>query len=304
VTKNHIKRSKEDIVIDSIVYLTLIIVFVVTVYPFFYSVVISFNNGIDASLGGIFFWPRKPTLENYQAVFSNEQLISGFIVTISRTIVGTIASLLFTGLFAYSLAHNDLLFKKTYIALMIFAMYFSGGLIPYFILLKKIHLLNTFWVYIFPGLLSVFNAIIMMSFFREIPDALEDSARIDGADDLTIFFRIIIPVSMPVFATIALFNGVGHWNNWFDAAFFVTDKKLKTVAFMLMELINRANLTAVAPGAAAADVERTSTYAAQTFTAETIRMATMIVVVLPIICVYPFLQKYFVKGIMIGAVKG
>lgn len=303
-TKNHIRRSIEDVVIDSIVYLTLIIVFVVTVYPFFYSIIISFNNGIDASLGGIFLWPRKPTLENYKAVFSNQQLISGFIVTISRTVIGTIASLLFTGLFAYSLAHNDLLFKKTYIALMIFAMYFSGGLIPYFILLKKIHLLNTFWVYIFPGLLSVFNAIIMMSFFREIPDALEDSAKIDGADDLTIFFKIIIPVSMPVLATIALFNGVGHWNNWFDSAFFVTDKKLKTVAFMLMELINRANLTAVAPGAAVSDVQRTSTYAAQTFTAETIRMATMIVVVIPIICVYPFLQKYFVKGIMIGAVKG
>ena len=121
---------------------------------------------------------------------------------------------------------------------------------------------------------------------------------------MVIFFRIIFPISLPVFATIALFIGVGHWNNWFDAAYYVTDKKLKTVAFMLMELINQANLTAVQAGASTASVERSATYAAQTFTAETIRMSTMVVVTVPIICAYPFLQKYFVKGIMIGSIKG
>lgn len=298
-----IRRNMEDNIIDFFVYLILIIVVIVTVYPFYYSLVISFNNGRDASLGGIFLWPRVFTLENYEAVFGNKQLVGGFVVTISRTIVGTIVSLVFTGLFAYSLAHSELMFKKIYFALMIFAMYFSGGLIPYFILLKKLGLMNTFLVYIIPHALSVFNAIIMMSFFREIPDALEESAKIDGGTDLAIFFRIIIPVSAPVFATIALFNGVGHWNNWFDAAFFVTNRNLKTVAFMLMELINRANLTAVTQGTSA-DIERAGTYAAQNFTAETIRMATMIVVVVPIMCVYPFLQKYFVKGIMIGSIKG
>lgn len=299
------KRSLEDNIIESVVYFIMLIVFIVTVYPFYYSLVISFNEGIDASRGGIFLWPRKLTLENYEAVFSNKLLINGFAVTISRTLVGTVTSLFFTGLFAYSLAHKELMFKRVYFGLMIFAMYFSGGLIPYFVLIKNLRLFNTFWVYIIPALLSSFNAIIMMSFFRGIPASLEESAKIDGANDLLIFFRIIFPVSLPVFATIALFNGVGHWNNWFDAAFFVTDKKLKTVAFMLMELINQANLTAVqGAGASAADVERSATYAANTFTAETIRMSTMIVVVLPIICVYPFLQKYFVKGIMIGSIKG
>jgi putative aldouronate transport system permease protein len=161
--------------------------------------------------------------------------------------------------------------------------------------------MNTFLVYIIPLLLNAFYTIIMLSFFRELPVELKESAKMDGAGDLRIFWQIIMPVSKPVFATIALFCGVEHWNSWFDSAFFVTDKKLKTISFMLMELINRANLTAVQ---GSTDVERAATYAAQTFTAETIRMATMIVVVVPIICVYPFLQRYFVKGIMIGSIKG
>lgn len=295
-----IKRNAEDYIIDFIVYSVLIVVFVMTVYPFYYSVVISFNNGIDASRGGIYFWPRVFSLDNYAAVFSNKELLAAFGVTILRTVVGTISILLFTGLFAYSISNNQLMFRRVYITILIIAMYFSGGLIPYFILIKKLYLMNTFLVYIIPLLLNAFYAIIMMSFFRELPQELKESAKMDGASDMRIFFSIVIPISTPVFATIALFAGVEHWNSWFDAAFFVQDKELKTISFMLMELINRANLTAVQ----GSDMERAATYAAQTFTAETIRMATMIVVVLPIICVYPFLQRYFVKGIMVGSIKG
>jgi putative aldouronate transport system permease protein len=188
--------------------------------------------------------------------------------------------------------------------MMIIAMYVSGGLIPIFILYKNLKLFNTFWVYIIPNLLSVFNAIIMMNYFRDIPEALEESARIDGANDLQIFSRIILPVAAPIFATIALFSGVMHWNSWFDSAYFVTNKKLKTASYILMELINRANLTSVNGGMNAAAEMKAQTMAERTYTAETIRMATMIVVVIPIICVYPFLQKYFVKGMMVGSIKG
>jgi putative aldouronate transport system permease protein len=295
-----IRRTMEDHFIDTFVYAVLIVVFVMTLYPFYYSLVISFNNGIDASRGGIYFWPREFSWDNYKAVFSNHQLIAGFGVTVARTVVGTVATLMFTGLFAYSLSNLKLMFRKAYITLLIIAMYFSGGLIPYFILLKKLALMNTFAVYIIPLLLNAFYAIIMMSFFRELPAELKESAKIDGSSDMRIFFKIVMPVSAPVFATVALFCGVEHWNSWFDSAFFVTDKNLKTISYMLMELINRANLTAVQ----GADAERAATYAAQTFTAETIRMATMIVVVVPIVCVYPFLQRYFVKGIMVGSIKG
>lgn len=296
------RLKADDILIDTIVYLILFIVFMATVYPFYYCLVISFNEGIDASTGGIFIWPRKFTLVNYEKVFSNEQLMPGFIVSVTRTVTGTTLSLLFTGLFAYGLAHKKLMFKKVYVGIMIFSMYFSGGLVPFYILLKNLKLLNTFWVYIIPGLLSPFNAIIMMNFFKEIPDSIEESVKIDGANDIIIFFRIILPISAPVFATMALFIGVGHWNNWFDTAFFTTNRKLRTLSFLLKEIINKADLTSImSPGVS--DALRVGTYAAQGFTAETIRMATMIVVVLPIICVYPFLQRYFVKGIMIGSLK-
>lgn len=301
--KRGFKRTTEDYVIDSIVCVILIVVFLATLYPFYYSLIISLNNGIDASRGGIYLWPRMFSLDNYVAVFSDQQMVKAYGVTIARTIIGTVTSVAFTALFAYSLAHKELIFKKYYLIILIISMYFSGGLIPYFILIKKLHLMNTFAVYIIPDLLSAFNAIIMMTFFRELPEALKDSARIDGASDMKTFFKIMFPLSAPVFATIALFNGVAHWNAWFDSAYFVSDKNLKTVSFLLMELINKANLTAVS-GASTADVQRGATYAAQTFTAESIRMATMIVVVLPIVCVYPFLQKYFVKGIMVGSVKG
>ncbi|MED5016176.1 carbohydrate ABC transporter permease [Paenibacillus chibensis] len=301
--KRRFQRTREDYLIDGIVYGILIVVMIATIYPFYYSLIISLNNGIDASRGGIFLWPRMFSWDNYQAVFSNDQLIRAYGVTIARTLVGTVCSLAFTALVAYSLAHKGLMFKNYYFLIFIVAMYFSGGLIPYFILIKKLHLMNTFAVYIIPDLLSVFNVIIMMTFFRELPEALKESARIDGASDMRTFLRIMVPISAPVFATIALFNGVGHWNAWFDSAYFVNDKSLKTVSFLLMELINKANLTAVA-GANTVDAQRSATYAAQTFTAESIRMATMIIVVVPIVCVYPFLQKYFVKGIMVGSVKG
>lgn len=291
----------EDNIIDTTILIFMILMFIFTVYPFYYALIISFNNGLDAARGGIFLWPRKFSLDNYQAVFSNEQLLNGVFISVARTVIGTITSLIFTGFFAYGLSHKELFFRKTYIAIMIFAMYFSGGLIPYFVLLKNLGLIDTFWVYIVPGIIIPFNAIIMMSFFQEIPKALEESAKIDGANGFTTFVKIIFPISLPVFATIALFIGVNQWNSWFDTAYFTRSNSLKTASFYLKELINKANLTAVS---ASGKVQTRADSSMQTFTAETIRMCTMIVVVVPIICVYPFLQKYFIKGVMVGSIKG
>ena len=277
--KNKIKRTLEDNVISVVIFIVMTIVFITTVYPFYYCVIISFNEGINASIGGIYLWPRKFTLENYEQVFSNQQLMPAFGVTIVRTIIGTLTSVFFTGLVAYAVSHKDLMGRNIYTNMMIVAMYFSGGLIPYFLLIKNLHLYNTFWVYIIPGLLGIWNCILMMNFFRSIPEALEESARIDGANDLVILFRIIVPVSMPFIATIMLFNGV------------------------LKELISKANLTSIT-GSDAATAARAAEAASQNYTAESLRMATMVVVVVPIVCVYPFLQKYFVKGVMIGSIKG
>ncbi|MFU0800961.1 MAG: ABC transmembrane type-1 domain-containing protein [Xylanivirga thermophila] len=295
------KKSGGEIALDIIIYILLILVLITTLYPFIYAFAIAFNEGIDASKGGIYLFPRKFTLDNFKAVFSNHEIFSAFFISVSRTVIGTIGTLLFTGLFAYSVSHNDLMFRNHYMRIMLFSMYFSGGLIPYFILLKTLKLYNNYLVYIVPYLFNSYYAILMMSFFRGIPAALEESARIDGANDLIIFFKIIVPVSTPVLATIALFSGVMHWNSWFDSVFFVPNKNLKTLAFYLYDLVNKANITSM--GNAQID-SKASAYALQTYTAETIRMATMIVVIVPIIIIYPFLQKYFVKGIMIGSIKG
>ena len=301
-----IKKTTEDIVINTIVYILCAIVFIACVYPFYYCIIISFNEGNDASLGGIFWWPRKPTLENYKEVFKNEQLVPAFGVTIARTLVGTVLHVLFTGIIAYSLAHKELVFRNFYFNVLIIAMYVGGGTIPTFLMYKFLGLYDTFLVYVIPGMFGIWNCILMMNFFREIPASLEESARIDGANDITIFFRIIIPVSMPIIATIALFSGVGHWNDWYATAFYTKSRGLQTAASQLKEIIARSNLTAITANTSAniESAQRAAETAAQNFTAETLRMATMVVTVFPITVIYPFLQKYFVKGIMIGSIKG
>ncbi len=170
-----IKKTPEDIIINVVVYLICAIVFILTVYPFYYCVVISFNEGNDTSLGGIFWWPRKPTLENYEQVFKNKQLMPAFGVTIARTLIGTVTSVLFTGIIAYALAHKELVFRNFYFTVLIIAMYVSGGTIPTFLLYKNIGLYDTFWVYVVPSLFGIWNCILMMNFFREIPASLEES---------------------------------------------------------------------------------------------------------------------------------
>ena len=293
------KRSTEDVIVDIVIYAILFFVFIFTVYPFYYALIISLNNGKDALRGGIYFWPRMFSLDNYKAIFSNDRLMTGFVVSVARTFIGTVCTLFFSALVGYSFASRKLIFKKYYTAIIVTPMFISGGLIPYFILLKNLGLLNSFWVYIIPQLLSVFNIIIFAGFFQEIPDSYEEAAKIDGANDMTILFKIMFPLSKPVFATIALFTGVGHWNNWFDSAYFVSNEKLKTLSFWLIDLVNKSNLRFMT-GDKGAQLQLYQ----ETFTPETIRMATMVVVVLPIVCVYPFLQKYFIKGIMIGGIKG
>ncbi|MDR3121123.1 MAG: carbohydrate ABC transporter permease [Clostridiales bacterium] len=300
------RRSLEDRMISVVIFIVMTLVFVAIIYPFYYCLIISLNQGRDASLGGIYFFPRKFTLDNYKEVFRDSQLIASYGMTILRTVVGTVSAVLFTGLVAYAMSHRDLAYRKIYMTLMIVAMYFSGGLIPYYMVLRSLGLLNTFGVYVIPSLFGIWNCILMINFFRTIPESLKESAKLDGANEMTIFFRVIAPLSMPIFATIALYVGVGHWNDWYSTSFFAQQNRgLRTLAYMLKELITRANLTSIA-GQFAMDMssaQRQGSAASATYTAESLRMATMIVVVVPIICVYPFLQRFFVKGVMVGSVK-
>ncbi|MZQ85463.1 ABC transporter permease subunit [Paenibacillus sp. 5J-6] len=289
-------QKQKDILLDSMIYVVLFIIMLAMLYPFYYVVIVSFNKGSDSLLGGVYLWPRSVTVENYKTFLSDPNWFRAFLVTISRTVLGTMLGVLFTSLVAYGLSHRNLLFSKFYFTVIIFAMYFSGGLIPYYVVLRSIGLLNTFGVYIFPSMLSTFFLLIAISFFREIPSELKESAHMDGASEFVVFFRIVLPVSMPLIATMALFMGVGQWNSWLDSAYFVQSESLRTLTYRMMEIINKFNspmdALAVANGSSSG------------VTSFSLQVTAMVVSIAPIVFIYPFLQKYFVQGIMLGSVKG
>ncbi|RRJ65587.1 carbohydrate ABC transporter permease [Paenibacillus oralis] len=291
-------QKQKDFLFDSVIYIVLFIIMLTMLYPFYYVLIASFNKGSDTLLGGVYLWPRSITLENYKVFLDDPKWYRAFLVTVARTISGTVLGLLLTSLVAYALSHRDLLFSKTYFTIIIFAMYFSGGLIPYYVVLRSIGLLNSFAVYIVPSMLNTFFLLIAISFFREIPGEMKESAHMDGAGELVIFFRIILPVSTPVLATMALFMGVGQWNSWLDSAYFVQSENLRTLTYRMMEVINKSNSPMDAIAVA------NSASASAGVTSFSLQVTSMVVSIVPIICVYPFLQKYFVHGIMLGSVKG
>ncbi|GMK40505.1 sugar ABC transporter permease [Paenibacillus sp. CCS19] len=266
----------------------------VTLYPFYNIVITSFNDPTDAARGGINFWPREFSIENYKMVFRDDNIIHAFGVTVARTLIGTATAVLFTGAFAYGVSKPELLGRRFFLMLAIVTMYFSGGIIPYYLVVAKyLHMKGHFLVYIIPNLFSVFNAILMLTFFRGLPKEMEESAKIDGANDLRIFFQLVLPVSKPVLATIALYNAVAHWNAWYDAMLF-GNEDLQTLQQILMQIISsNSNVSIIASSLGFGSV-----------TAQSLKLATMVITTLPIVFVYPFVQKYFVQGVMIGSVKG
>ncbi len=296
---NQIRRTLEDKLVDGFTLLCVTLVLIATLYPFFYVIIISLNDGADALRGGIYFLPRKFTLNNYVQFLSDAKWIHAIFITIAKTAAGSLLTVLFTCLVAYGFSHKDLLFKKAYHVILLICMYFSGGLIPYYLILRSYTLLNTFWVYIIPSMFSTYYCILAVSFFKEIPAELKESARLDGAGELTIFARIILPLSKALLATLGLFAAVSQWNSWSDTAFFAPgNKSLRTLAFLMRDVIIRNQVDTSSRQALMQAAKHT------TVTAASVQMAAMIIAVLPIMAVYPFLQKYFVKGIMLGAVKG
>jgi putative aldouronate transport system permease protein len=283
---------------DYLNYTLLILLAAVTIFPFIYVIAGSFNLGSDYMRGGVYFFPRAFSLDNYTMIFNDKRLFIGFQNTVARTAIGTVTGVLFTAIVSYGMSRKDLPAKKLIYWFNIFTMFFGGGLIPYFLLLKQLTLMNTFWVYIIPALYSVFNMIVFSNFFREIPEELHESAVVDGAGEFTILFKLYLPLSKPVLATIALWVGVGHWNSFFDSMVFTTDPNLATLQLFLVKLIKEAS---VAQGEAAT---RIPSQVLKTVSIVTIRYAAIVVSSIPIFAVYPFMQKYLVKGVMLGSVKG
>ncbi|MNB86918.1 L-arabinose transport system permease protein AraQ [compost metagenome] len=286
----------EDWILDILITAILLIIVFITLYPFYYILIITFNSGSDSNLGGMYLWPREFTLGNYIYFIEDPKWVNAFLVSILRTIVGTVLAVFFTSMVAYGLAKRDLMFRKTYFFIVVVAMNFSGGLIAFYIVLKSLGLINTFGVYVIPSMLNLFFLLIAISFFREIPDELGESARIDGASELRIFVSIVVPVSMPLMATMSLFIGSGQWNSWLDSAYFVQNENLRTLTYRMMQVINQSMVPT--GDAAAASMSRAKV------TPFSIQATAMVVSIIPILGVYPFLQKYFVSGMMLGSVKG
>ncbi|MFF2907228.1 carbohydrate ABC transporter permease [Paenibacillus sp. NPDC057934] len=288
--------------VDVINYGLLILLSLSILLPLINVLALAFNVGSDAAKGGIYFWPREFTLENFREVFNQSNILNGFMISIFRTVVGTFLSVILTSMAAYALKSRTLPGHKQLTFLIFFTMLFSGGIIPYYIVLKNLSLTNSIWVYIIPALYSVWNMLIMRSFFQQTPEGLEEAARIDGCSDFGIFFRIIVPVSKPVFATIALFNAVEHWNDWFTGAFYVRDSNLKPLSTVLQEMLTKQQ--------ALSDTLMKASNPAQLqmldkiqVTGTSLKMATIIIVITPILMIYPLLQKYFAQGVMIGSIK-
>jgi putative aldouronate transport system permease protein len=281
----------------------LLVVVFVTVYPVWNVIMVSLNDPVDSLRGGITFCFRQFTLGNFAYFFQQRNFLNSCLVSVGRTVAGTVCSVLVTGMYAYGMSKRNLVLRRFFSAFMIIPLYFSGGLIPTFLLIRSIGLYQNFLVYVVLYLFSTYNCLIMMTYFKGIPAELEESTKIDGGTDLTVFFRIIMPVSMPVIATIALFNGVYQWNSWFDTIIY-GGAKLMTLQATLVEIIRNADIVRKLATQGLSSTAQAMISRGYQPTVETVKSTAMVIAAVPIILVYPFLQRYFVKGVMIGSIKG
>ncbi len=280
----------------------LILLMFLTLYPVINTVAYSFNDGTDALRGHIGLWPRKFSLVSYKNLLSKPELFQAAKITVLKTVLTTILNLLITGMLSFTLSRREYVLRKPITTIMVLTMYVNAGLIPnYLLVTKTLGLHNTFWAYIIPSMFSCFNMIIIRTYIAGLPDALVESARIDGAGDFRVYWQIIFPLCTPVLATVALFVAVGSWNSWFDTYLYNSaDSDLHTLQYFLkMQLAT----TQAQANKAKATIDSLAANDTST-TPVTIRCATTVITTVPILIVYPFLQRYFVTGIALGSVKG
>lgn len=270
----------------------LILLSCITIYPFLYVVFASISEPVKLlSNNGLLLKPQGFTLNAYKKVFENPSIYIGYANTLFYVVVGTAVNLMFTSIGAYVLSRKQLMLKKFFTLMFVFTMYFNGGLIPNYLLVQALQMDNTRWALIIPNAISTWNLIITITAFRGIPASLEESARMDGAGNWTILFRVIMPLAKPTLMVILMYYAVGHWNSWFNAMIYIRDTTKFPLQLFLRDILTRNQLGEMTSGDAVQDV------------GTTIKYATIIVSTLPILCIYPFIQKYFVKGVMIGAIK-
>lgn len=291
-------RTPGEWILDIFKVLFLMVVAVVTVYPFWNVFIVSINDATDAVRGGLYLWPRVFSLQSYQNILTRSDFQHSILITVARTVIGTPLAVLCTAMAAYSLSRKELVGGKFWNLLFVFTVYFGGGQVPYYMVLKGLGLLDNFWVFIFPLIMSVYNMILIKSYIASMPESLFEAVKIDGGNDLVIFFRFVLPLAKPILMTVALFVAINQWNSWFDANLYTSSENLKPMQSKLVEILNQYQTGATT------SQQMSNAKTGNTVTADSIRMAATMVATLPIIMIYPFIQKYFVKGIMLGAVKG
>ncbi|MBX4148601.1 carbohydrate ABC transporter permease [Paenibacillus sp. FSL W7-1279] len=295
-----VKKSAGDKIVDGVLYIAAAIIMLATIYPFWTQIVISLDGtGADgaAYASGFILLPEQLSFESYKLAFKFDALWQGYWNTIVRTVIGVILAVLLTSITAYPLAKRDLPWNRVFTGIILFTMLFGGGTIPNYLLIKELGMYNTIWALVIPGMVGAFNVLIMRNFFREIPAEVEESARVDGAGYLRIYTQIVLPLSKPVLATVALWVGVGHWNAWFDSMIYMSDPDKQVLQVVLRKIVIQNNMTDIS--AVMQHIGNQTTFSGRQLQATVIMFS-----IIPMVIVYPFIQKYFVKGVMVGAVKG
>lgn len=292
------KRTRGEKIFQVVNIFIMLLVCVIMLYPYLNQVAIAFNEGMDAMMGGITVYPRKFTLANFQAVFNNKSMINGAWISVSKTVIHTVLGLTVLFMSAYGITRSKLPYRKGITLFLMIPAYIGAGQIPTYMLYRYLGLMNTYWVYILPGLYSFYNMVIIRSFLQELPESIEESAKLDGANDFQIMYKIALPLSKPVMATVALWLSVGSWNGWMDTLLYITNRSLFPLTYIMMQLIKESSL------AQQMATDGGGSEQASKPTPDTVKAATLVVTTIPIIMVYPFLQKYFIKGVTLGAVKG
>lgn len=294
-----IKETKPQKIFKVFNYIFLTLFGIATFYPFWYVLVASFNSGRDFVKGGVYFFPREFTLQNYSMAFKDPKIFDSLGISVGRTLFGVVLGLIFTALLAYALSVKTLPGKTLFTFIFYFTTIFSGGMIPYYMVLRDLGLTRSFWLYVFPFIFNFFNFVLLRTNFQTFPSELREAAQLDGAGDLRILFQIYLPLSMPILATLALFIGVGHWNDWFTGAYYQGNMDLIPAATLLQRLLKEASSSSSLKVG-----QEVGSIGMKQYTSQSLQMAFVMILTMPIVIVYPFLQKYYVKGVMVGSVKG
>jgi len=294
--ENKIKESWQAKVFYVFLIIMMIGVIVVCLYPYLTVIALAFNDGLDAQRGGITIFPRKFTLDNFNIVFSDNNTLRAAWVSVRAVVLGTVLSVLFSYAAAYALSRKTLMGRNKIIMFYLIPGFIGGGIIPVYVLYSWLGLLNNFWVYIVPGCFAFYDMILMKAFINTIPTSLEEAARIDGANEFYIMFKIMIPLSLPIIATVTLWQIVGRWNDWGTCLYFIYSQSLYNLQFLLWQYMQESDQIAEL-------MKRGEYIGTPNITPETIKAAQVVITTFPILSIYPFLQKYFVKGVLIGSVK-